>query len=99
MMMCVVAIGNQIQIECFVKKHILLVCGRNGVKVVYKHNGQFISYFGNLPAHKQSDHLSNKNHLSRRLLSGVQASYTPVHSYNILVITHVLGFISDLGDN
>ena len=25
------------------------------------------------------------------------ASYSPVHSYNILAITHVLGFASDLG--
>ena len=27
------------------------------------------------------------------------ASYTPVHSYNILIITHVLSSASDLGDN
>ena len=38
------------------------------------------------------DHLLINNHPNRRLLSGIQASYyTPVHSYNILVITHVLG--------
>ena len=27
------------------------------------------------------------------------ASYTPVHSSNILIITHILGFPLDLGDD
>ena len=33
------------------------------------------------------------------LLGGIEVSYAPVHSYNILAITHVLGFVSDLGNN
>ena len=44
------------------------------------------------------DAIYQKNHPNRSF-TGVQASYTPVHLHNILVITRVLGFASDLGDN
>ena len=37
--------------------------------------------------------------MSLRLFNEIQDSYTPEHSWNILVITRVLGFASDLGDN
>ena len=39
------------------------------------------------------------NKATSGLLGGIEASYTPVRSYNILVITRVLGFASDLGNN
>ena len=33
------------------------------------------------------------------LLGGIEPSYTPVHSYNILVITQVRGEAEDVGNN
>ena len=54
--------------------------------VIYRHT-KYLEYYAIY---------RTKNHPNRRLFTGVQASYTPVHLYNILVITHVLGFASDL---
>ena len=39
---------------------------------------------------------SVSNKATSGLLGGIEVSYTPVHSYNILVITCVLGFALDL---
>ena len=36
--------------------------------------------------------------MSRILFNGIQDNYTPEHSWNILAITCILGFASDLGD-
>ena len=45
------------------------------------------------------ERFSVSNKATSGLLGGIEISYTLVHLYNILVITHVLGFASDLGDN
>ena len=47
------------------------------------------------------DHFSDTRKTTRGLLDGIEVSYTPVHSYNILqlVITCVLGFALDSGNN
>ena len=45
------------------------------------------------------EHFSADSKATSGLLGGVEASYTPVHLYNILIITHVLGLASDLGNN
>jgi len=62
----------------------------------------FINYLSKLLSHeflRIQDRLSIKNQPNRTLVSGIYNSYAPVHSYNILAITHVLGFASDLGNN
>ena len=45
------------------------------------------------------ERFSVSNKATSGLLGGKEVSYTPVHLYNILVITCVLGFASDLGNN
>ena len=42
---------------------------------------------------------SVNNKVTSSLLGGIEASYIPVHSYNILVIIRILSFASDLGNN
>ena len=62
----------------------------------------FINYLSKLLSHKFlriQDCLSIENQPNRTLVSGIYNSYTPVHLYNVLVITCVLGFASDLGNN
>ena len=45
------------------------------------------------------ERFSVSNKTTSGLLGGIEVSYTPVHLYNILVVTRVLGFASDLGNN
>ena len=45
------------------------------------------------------EHFSVSNKATSDLLGGIEVSYTPVHLYNILVITRILGFALDLGNN
>ena len=45
------------------------------------------------------ERFSVSNKATSGLLGGIEASYTPVHSYNILDITRIFGFASDLGNN
>jgi len=62
----------------------------------------FINYLSKLLSHeflRIQDRLSIENQPNRTSVSGIYNSYTPVHSYNILVITRVFGFASDLGNN
>ena len=45
------------------------------------------------------EHFSGDSKATSGLLGGIEASYTPVHLYNMLVITHVLDFTLYLGNN
>ena len=45
------------------------------------------------------ERFSVSNKTTSGLLDGIEASYTPVHSYNILVITQVRGEAEDAGNN
>ena len=45
------------------------------------------------------EHFSADSKATSGLLGGIESTYTPVHSYNVLVITHVLGLVLDLGNS
>ena len=95
----VVIIGNQMQVRKSVRFHLakkkFFVQRKIGISDAFSWQELFINYFDKILSHEFLIIQDRFPPESRLWWVG----YKIVHSYNILVITHVLGFTSDLGNN